>query len=222
MSSTPRSLTLVPLSLIIAGLAVGAASDAQARPGNPNAGHRHDPGHFFMRLSAGAGFNSMGNDDSGETTLSGIGGMGSFAFGATVAPNIALGVDLFGLSMFEPSVEQNGNDLGDAENTRASLGAIGIGATFYVMPANLYFAGSIGAGVASLEFRGRFGGLVVNAKEDSEVGLAANIMVGKEWWVARNWGIGIAAQAVFASLETDSGAGLNVFGLGLLFSATMN
>jgi len=27
---------------------------------------------------------------------------------------------------------------------------------------------------------------------------------------------------MFASLETDSGTGLNVFGFGLLFSATMN
>ncbi len=218
MSSWPRSLTLVPLSIITTGLAVGSFSDAHARPGNPNAGHRHDPGHFFMRLSAGAGFSSMASDDSSETTLSGIGGMGSFAFGATIAPNIALGVDFFGLSMLEPSVEVEGNDLGDAENTRASLGAIGIGATFYVMPANLYFAGSIGAGVASLEFRDSG----FSAKADSEVGLAASLMVGKEWWVARRWGIGIAAQAIFASLETESGAGLNVFGFGLLFTATMN
>jgi len=177
MSSWCR--TLSPAALVALSLVTAAV--AQARPGNPNAGRRHDPGHFFMRLSGGIGFGSLGTDDAAETTISGIGGMGSFAFGATIAPNIALGVDVFGLSMFEPSVESDGQELGNAENTRANLGAIGIGATFYVMPANLYFAGSVGAGVASLEFRDSG----FSIRSDSKVGLAANLMIGKEWRVAR-------------------------------------
>lgn len=211
---------LVPLGIALLALAVTAPG--QAMPGNPNLGRRHDPGHFFMRLSAGFGFSSASFDDSGDTKLSGIGGLGSFKFGATIAPNVALGVDLFGLSMFEPSVTQNGQDLGNAEGTRATMGAIGIGGTFYVMPANLYIAGSVGAAIGTLEFRGRFGNVIIEAKEDTKVGLGLNVMVGKEWWVSRRWGIGLAAQATYAALETDAGDGLGVFGVGLLFSATVN
>jgi hypothetical protein len=201
---------------------VFTSAEAQARPFNPNAGRRHDPGHFFMRLSGGFGFSSASFDDGFETTMSGLGGMGSFKFGATIARNVALGVDLFGLSMFEPSVSQNGQDLGSADNTRASVGAIGLGGTFYVMPANLYIAASAGVGVGTIEFRGRFGGVEVRAKEDSRPGFAANVMVGKEWWVSRKWGLGLAGQLVYANLETDDDTSFGVFGVGLLFSATMN
>ncbi|HRE89491.1 MAG TPA: hypothetical protein PK095_10150 [Myxococcota bacterium] len=214
------SRSFIPVGLALATLAF--ASAAEARPHNPNAGQRHDPGHFFVRLSGGFGFSSATFDDPGETTLSGFGGMGSFKFGATIARNVALGVDLFGLSMFEPSVTVNGDDLGSAEGTRASMGAIGLGGTFYIMPANLYIAASAGVGLGTIEFRGRFGGIVVTSEEDSRPGFAANVMIGKEWWVSRKWGIGLAGQLIFASLETDDDVGLGVFGAGLLFSATMN
>lgn len=220
MSRQSSILSRAPLALALT--LVTLASSAEARPRNPNAGRRHDPGHFFMRLSGGFGFSNATFDDAGETTLSGFGGMGSFKFGATIARNVALGVDLFGLNMFEPTVSQNGDDLGNAEGTRASVGAIGLGGTFYIMPANLYIAASAGVGLGTIEFRDRIGGILITAEEDSRPGFAANVMIGKEWWVSRKWGIGLAGQLVFASLETDDDVGLGVFGVGLLFSATMN
>lgn len=207
---------LVPLLLLF------VTAEAHARPGNPNRGRRHDPGHFFMRLSGGFGFSGAAFDDAAETTFRGAGGMGSFKFGATIARNVAIGADLFGLSMFEPNVEQGGRDLGSAENTQASLGALGIGGTFYVMPINLYFAASLGLGVGTVEVNVREGPLQLRFKEDTKAGFAANLMIGKEWWVARRWGLGLALQAILSSLETDEGDALGVFGVGVLFSATMN
>ncbi len=208
---------LLPIVVVVA-----TVGSAHAGPDDRNRGRRHDAGQFFMRLSAGFGFNSAAFDDSAETTLRGGGALASLAFGATIAPNIALGVDVFGLSMVQPSIRQNGRDLGDAEGTKASLGAIGLGATFYVMPANIYFAAALGVGVGTLEFEGQFGPFNVRTKEDTDPGLAANLMVGKEWWVSRRWGLGLALQAILASVEADDGTGLGVFGIGLLFSASMN
>lgn len=207
---------LLPLALVL------FTTDANARPGDHNRGRRHDAGNFFMRLSGGLGFTGASFDDAPDTKFRGAGGMGSFEFGATIAPNIALGVDLFGLSMFEPSVEQNGRDLGEADNTRASLGAIGLGGTFYVMPANIYFAASAGLGVGTVEVEVREGPFQLRFKEDTKVGFAANLMFGKEWWVSRRWGIGLALQGIWSSLETDEGTKMSVFGVGVLFSATMN
>lgn len=216
------SRVITPLALALA-LVFASVGSVEARPPrNPNVGHRHDPGHFFMRLSAGFGYESAAFDDPGDTQLSGFGGMGSFKFGATIAQNLALGLDLFGMTMFEPSVEQNGQDLGDASNTRASFFGFGLGTTFYVMPVNIYFAGSLGAGIGSISFRDRIGGVTVTAEEDTKLGFALNLMIGKEWWVARRWGIGVAAQLIFSSLETDQDVGLGVLGIGLLFSATLN
>ena len=209
---------MIQRSLLALLLVLPAA--AHARPGND--AREHDAGAFFMRLSAGFGFGSAAFDDSEETTRSGLAGMGSFAFGGTVGRNIALHADLFGLSLFEPTLSKNGEDLGDLDSTVVRLGALGLGATFYVMPANLYIGGSIGVGVGSIEARARAGGLSISFQEDTDPGLAVNLMLGKEWWVARKWGLGVALQGVFAALETDAGEGLAVFGVGVLFSATMN
>jgi len=204
------------LTRSIAALVVCLPAIAHAGPGNDP--HQHDAGNFFMRLSAGFGFGSSAFDDADDTTLSGLSGAASFAFGGTVGRNIALHADLFGVSLFEPTVSQNGDELGELKDSTAGLGALGIGATFYVMPANLYISGAIGVGVGSFEMRS--GG--VSLKWETDPGLAVNLMLGKEWWVARRWGIGVALQGVFSSLETDANEGLKVFGVGVLFSATMN
>jgi hypothetical protein len=50
-------------------------------------------------------------------------------------------------------------------------------------------------------------------------------MVGKEWWVSRNWGIGVAGQLVGASVK-DSGAAVrptwSVGSFAIAFTATFN
>ncbi len=182
---------------------------------------RHDPG-FFFRGALGVGFSGASLDDSQETTFTGAGGLVSLAVGGTVAPNFALYADLFGFSMLEPTVSQNGVEAGKADDTTATLAAIGLGASYYLMPLNLYFAGSIGTGQATIETRARVGPVEVVLNEDSKPGLAVSLMVGKEWWVSRRWGMGIAGQAIFGRVETDGGTELGLLGFGVLFSATMN
>lgn len=211
----------VKVACLLAALSLGAlGGSAQAARRGP--WFAHDPG-FFMRLSGGIGYGSASLQQDSDTGFRGVAGQGSFAFGGTVTRNLAVHADLFGLNMFEPTVEVDGVDQGNAQNTTTSLGAIGIGVTGYVMPANLYFSGSIGAGVGTVKTRAQFLGGVITLKEDTDPGLAVNLMVGKEWFVSPRWGLGVALQAMFASLSTkDNGDDLSVFGIGVLFSATLN
>ena len=197
-----------------------AAPAASAR--NPDAKHTPHSAHhhngLFMRLAAGIGFARAGQSSSGsELVLSGAGGSASLAFGGIIAPNLALNVDLFGVSAVGPKVELDGVDQGDANNTTMSLAAVGVGVTYYFMPINLYVAASVGPAVGRLETR--ISDMVF--RDDSDIGLGVNAMVGKEWWVGREWAIGLAGQLVFATLPGDN-ADINVLGGGVLFSATWN
>jgi hypothetical protein len=50
-----------------------------------------------------------------------------------------------------------------------------------------------------------------------------NVMVGKEFWVSDEWGIGFAGQFLFADIPTTSDdASATYLGFNLMFSATFN
>jgi hypothetical protein len=204
------ALHLVTLTLLAS---VSGASHA--------APYRHDPG-LYARFALGAGFSGASFDDAQETTFSGGGGLLSIALGGTVAPNFAIYGDLFGLSMIEPTVSQGGVEQGTAERTRATVGGLGVGAAYYIMPLNLYFAGAIGSGAASVQTRIPVGTAELVIDEDSRPGLLVNLMIGKEWWVSPRWGLGLAGQAIFSRLKTDAGTEFGILGFGVVFSATMN
>lgn len=208
-------------TLALALLASPPSADAgRARVGD--SAYTHDG--LLVRLALGFGYTSsaVGDDGDGKLALTGGGGFASFAIGGMLTENLSLNADLFGLTSFEPSVEVGGERLGELADTRMSVGAVGIGLTYYLTPANVYFAGSFGAAVGTLETRGRVLGVTYIREAKSEVGFAINLMVGKEWWVGREWGLGVAGQLILGSLPTESGEDISVFGVGVLFSATYN
>jgi hypothetical protein len=100
-----------------------------------------------------------------------------------------------------------------------SFGGVGAGVDYYFMPVNIYVGGTISiAGIA-------------RADEDnshrSKAGLGLDLDVGKEWWVGRRWGIGIALRASYidvasANILHDPSARLRSFHAGLQLSATFN
>lgn len=198
---------------------LGLAAPASARPLGPR-GH-HDDG-FFMRLAGGVGFGSATLKQDSDTGFSGAAGQVSLAFGGMLTRNFALHAELAGLNMFEPSVTVDGVDQGNAQNTSTSLASVGLGVTGYIMPLNLYVSGSVGAGVGTVKSHVSFLGGTFTVKEDTDPGITFDVLVGKEWFVGPRWGLGVALHALFASLPTDDGEALRVFGLGVLFSATMN
>jgi hypothetical protein len=188
--------------------------------------HQHDG--FYLRLSVGIGGGVISGDGhvaSGvdEVALSSFGIGSSIGLGFALIPNLILHLDLSFASFFNSDVDVDGDDQGAAAYADPGLGVgedqqlvgLGIGMTYYFMPANIYLSGSLGIGRVVFEDDDGDRGA-------SSVGLAGNLMLGKEWWVANDWGIGIAAQLLLLSVEDDLLNDVNAAALSVLFSASYN
>jgi len=177
------------------------------------AAKRHDG--FFLRMSPGIGHASTKLDDGfDELRFSdGIGG-GDFAIGGIVAKNLALHGTLWGWTMGDPDFELNNQD--GSINGSLTMSAIGMGVTYYVMPINLYFSGSLGFGQLELDVDPYGSG-------NTDSGLVFEFVIGKEWWVSRNWALGVAgalgAHSIDDDLVSENWNGSNIE---VRFSATFN
>lgn len=191
--------------LIVAMLTLAMAASASAGPADHNNG-------FFLRLAGGGGYASTSINDPNtfKLELSGIGGGFSAAIGAMVKPNLALHGTVWGWLIGSPDAKINGTDAGSFPGN-LNMSAIGGGATYYFMPANVYFTGNLGVGQLSTD-----GG-------SSDPGIVLDFGLGKEWWVSPKWGLGLNAGVNYHNVP-DGGVSENWSGTSFVlnFSATMN
>jgi len=113
-----------------------------------------------------------------------------------------------------PNVSQDGVDLGEANDVTLNLSGLGVGVTYWIMPTNLYLVGMIGLSKATIE--------VERSTFESDWGLALQAIVGKEFWVGDEWGIGFAGQLLWADVPSENGSSASYFAFNVLFSATYN
>lgn len=178
--------------------------------------HTHDG--FFMRVHVGIAATGFSSTQSGtKTTYSGGGSSSGIAIGGVIARDLILYGAAFGTSTADPEKQVGGVSMaGDLGNI--GVGAIGPGVAYYFEHINLYLSGTFGlAGFTTHDN----GGLKVDS---SRSGAAFELMVGKEWWVSRNWGLGIAGELFTASLKDKNVPGLtwSAGAASILFSATYN
>jgi len=158
---------------------------------------------FFLRLQLGPGGSSVSRP---RESWSGMGlGMG-LAIGGSPVPNLALHLDLQTTWMFSPSRAVNG----------IGMQSLGLGVTGYIMPFDLFLSGSVGIGWLAFEDD-------AGQSKDTSAGIALDALIGKEWWVGYDWGIGLAGQLLYMHVKdyTDD-AGMDAFAFNLLFTATYN
>lgn len=172
---------------------------------------------FILRLTLGLGYEGLNLSD-GEGTeidLSGFGLSSSLVLGGVVADNLAIHGDFFGLAAVSPNVAINGEEFGEASNSSISLSGLGVGLTHWIMPLNLYLSATLGLAKASIDVEGD--------EFEADWGLAIRAMVGKEWWVADEWGIGIMAELTWANVPTEAEEGSASFlGFNVGMSLTFN
>jgi hypothetical protein len=126
-----------------------------------------------------------------------------------VARNLALHGTLWGWSVSDADITLG--ELSGSTDESLGLNAVGGGVTFYAMPANIYFSGSLGLAWLSTD------------DASSGTGVALDVTIGKEWWVGNSWGLGLAAAVGFHSIpEEDADESWSGGSLGLRFSATLN
>jgi hypothetical protein len=211
-----RSSTLL-FCVSVVGVGLGAASGVLAE----NLPREHDRG-VFLRLSAGVGGAKSKIDDfefeeedPGQLEMSGTCGDINFAIGGVVARNLAVHATLAGWSVTDPDL-----DLGpisvETDDVNLGLSMFGAGVTYYIMPANIYLSGSLGAAVLTLDVDGD--------DSESDTGLAVDLTVGKEWWVGSRWGLGAALGVNLHSVPSKDIEDQDFSGssFAVRFSATMN
>jgi len=191
--------------------------------GEPAPGtHTHDG--LFLRFTGGPGFgiyNGTGqvvttdgvvvDDPSNKGSQAG----GSISLGGAIGENLILHGDIWGSVV---STDKKSNQLYQDFGTVV----VGLGITYYWMPANIYVTGSIGMANSFLVLHD---GIQTNNSEDLArdltTGVGAAVMVGKEWWVSNNWALGVALQGEFTYAEDDnSNLIFRHGGAKVLFSAT--
>ncbi|HET9451379.1 MAG TPA: outer membrane beta-barrel protein [Aggregicoccus sp.] len=196
-----RHLWMVPAALLTASAALAS--------GEP---HTHDG--FYLRLQAGPGGVRANNGDE-DLTLKGLGGGLNVEIGGALARNFILYGKLFGASVPSPDLKLGGVTFEDVEDVNLGVGAVGVGATYYFMPVNLYVSAAISAAQLSLE--------TADERGETKVGPGLHLGLGKEWWVGEQWGLGVGAELALARVEDKNvDSSWNTGTLLVLFSATFN
>lgn len=210
--SPARSASWYATTLLIAPLALIASANPAAAVSRPET---HDG--FMLRLTLGLGYEGLALSDGAgtEIDLSGFGLSSSITLGGVVAENLAIHGDFFGLAAVSPNVAINGEEFGEATDSSISLSGLGVGLTHWVMPLNLYLSATLGLAKASIDVEG-------DAYE-ADWGFALRAMVGKEWWVADEWGLGVMAELTWANVPTEVEEGSASFlGFNVGMSVTFN
>jgi hypothetical protein len=186
----------------------------------PKAEHHHTG--IYLRLSTGLGFSySREEVESIDYQIYGFANMVFLSIDGALTENLILSADVFGSVTVDSTVhvsylpDLGGSGTVDVSGELACFGT-GAGITYYVMPINLYFG--LSGGISKVTFTDTSGYEI-----STKIGWGVNLMVGKEWWVSENWGLGIALQMFLASSpEKNIAAEIVTTAGGLPFSATFN
>jgi hypothetical protein len=180
----------------------------------------HDHDGLFARVTLGGGFLSASEDYQGVNyTYSGGGFSWGVALGGVIAPNLILFGEFSGITVADPE-ESGGGTSGTMSGTDMTLIGFGPGLAYYFVPVNLYLSGTLT--FSQLSFSDVTG---FYADSNTDFGVGLSLMVGKEWWVTQDWGLGLAGQFQVASMKDHPdgvSTRMTAETFSLLFSATFN
>jgi hypothetical protein len=117
----------------------------------------------------------------------------------------------------DPKTSTGGNS-GTATGVTLNMIGFGPGLAYYFEPTNLYLSATLNFSQITLT-----DSKTNNQLAETEIGYGFSGMVGKEWWVSTDWGLGLAAQFQLASVKVKNvDSRMTGMGFALLFSATYN
>ncbi|MDD9937473.1 MAG: hypothetical protein OXT09_27930 [Myxococcales bacterium] len=205
-----RALRSLPLAFAALACLTSAAS-AQAP-------ERH-MGVQLRALAGPAVLHAFQDAGGGQTnTITGVATAFNFVLGSMVSDNLAVNLDLV--------LSRAGNaDHGVLEDTTFAAVHFGAGVTYWIMPANVFLAGSLGAARSSVEGTPIRIDIEIPDIDPSRVGVGVHLSAGKLWWIARRWGLG-ASLSLLASTASNPDGGIdterNVLGAAVALSATFH
>ena len=175
---------------------------------------QHDGG-FFMRFSPAFGASSTKIEDAfGQAELSGPAGAFEVALGYGVSRNFIVHANLGAWSMVDPKLDLDGTEF-PTDDLTMTLTCFGAGVTYYVGNSNIYLTASLGLAnlTASLD----------DESANTDMGFAVEAAVGKEWWIARHWGLGVGGVVNYHSVpDADIDEKWSGTSFGIRLTLTMN
>lgn len=189
---------------------------AQSTNENLTGVHQHDG--FYLRFHAGFGPGKMIEENvlGSDLTLEGVASIFRFQIGGTISRNLILFGEFGGFTVVDPKLEWQGV-VGTISKTYFAITDVGIGLSYYFMPANIYMSSTIAFSSNEIEVDD------ANINRRSDTGLGLYLSVGKEWWVGSQWGLGVAICGHFSHTKDtifNQEYPINNAVLGLVFSAT--
>jgi YD repeat-containing protein len=189
----------------------------------PPAGfHEHDA--FYLRLALGPSLLraswKMGTSD---WSIKGIGPAVVMAVGGSLAPNLIVYGELTANFANDPTRNVNGVST-TLNDYQVILAGIGPGATYYLVPANVYFSATLAFSKLSSRYNGPSGseGSGTELVLFSDMGIGGAFTMGKEWWVSTNWGVGVAGTVRLASMKVPNDSRATAEAFAVVLSATYN
>jgi hypothetical protein len=138
-----------------------------------------------------------------DAELDGYAGAMSVSAGSMVSENLALHFDMNGANAFRSALSIDGAE-DKSYNAVFQTTGVGLGVTYYLMPANVYASLGLGAGWLYTTAYARAGeNFVLTGHESSNFGPAVTVALGKEWWVSPDWGIGMTGVYQYLSVNGE-------------------
>lgn len=200
---------------------VGLAIFPRPALARPERVDRHHEG-FFARVSVGGGWQRLLAPDRGnELRTKGATITVEGALGLSVERNLVLHLTGHYWQMVAPRFR---SDEREASGGKAASVVFGPGLSYYFMPVNIYISGSLGLGFMFMERPAGVGRPGVPKRIfTSDGGWVLLVSAGKEFWVDREWAVGISAYFTLSNFPEP--ANLPVWagpGFGLRVSATFD
>jgi opacity protein-like surface antigen len=168
-------------ALLVAAAIASVAAGAHAQDSGPRRQGAQ------VRLLVGPAYVHMGQDVDAaqEIGAEGVGYAAQLAIGVMVSDALALNSEL----AFARTDAAEHDILGE---TSATALFVGLGATYWLLPADVYFSGSIGATRSSIEGAPLRVQIEVPQSDASEVGFGTQLTLGKTFALSAGFGLGAA------------------------------
>jgi hypothetical protein len=193
MSNLAKSV--LPLTLL-AFLALPQAGSAQDAP-------VHHKGFYFSGdLGIGSGTMTWDatNGPFSHASLSGTSPNLDLRVGGAVSPDLILSFDVCSWGLTSSKTLFNNVSNSGSKNWDLSTGVAGLGLTHYFRPSNCFVGLTVGMGSFSYSQQ-------TGAAGESNGGFGCQVRAGREWWVSKNWGLGVTGGIMRVSANDKAAPG---------------
>jgi hypothetical protein len=198
--SSPALLVIV----LVLAAATAARADAPFEPKHLGVQLRAALGPAYLTASQSLG-------DGERDSVTGFGAGFNVALGAMIGEQLALDMDLVLLRSTDA-------EHGVLQDTTFSALHLGGGITYWLMPANVYLAASLGIARSSVAGNPVRFGVELPTGDASDLGAGLHLAAGKQWWLSRRVGLGATLSLLGSVANNPIGTRDSPR---LLFSATL-